>query len=261
MCDGRRLSRCAAPPVGSPGVGFDNLVVAFDLRFHGWPLVSCCPFVLVDQSVQDPPPLDSRRRKVTGRGHGDVVAVRQSKVPAPVRAMPVVMGGVLVQDRAQVPRPGDQHPVGDLSPDGTHPPLGKAFARGTAAALSVSLFWRPSSRTLPCQAGAATAMTFGAAVAAPRFAGGNEHAAEPDGQRQHGNDGDDGQLAPGKRRVRVHDGPLANARARSMRCGLAAALANGPRPGGSPFLQPRAPVPDKVKSPPSGPIRPIRAVS
>jgi hypothetical protein len=31
------------------------------------------------------------------------------------------MGGVLVQDRAQVPRPGDQHPVGDLSPDSAHP--------------------------------------------------------------------------------------------------------------------------------------------
>jgi hypothetical protein len=39
--------------------------------------------------------------------------------------MPVVMRYVLVQDRPQVPRPGDQHPVGDLSPDGAHPPFGK----------------------------------------------------------------------------------------------------------------------------------------
>jgi hypothetical protein len=30
------------------------------------------------------------------------------------------MGGVLVQDREQVPRPGDQHPVDDLSPNGAH---------------------------------------------------------------------------------------------------------------------------------------------
>jgi len=31
------------------------------------------------------------------------------------------MGGVLIQNRAQVPLPGDQHPVGDLGPDGVHP--------------------------------------------------------------------------------------------------------------------------------------------
>src|SRR5450756_2536853 len=58
---------------------------------------SCCLFVLVDQPAQDPPPLDSRRRKVAGRGHGDVVTVRRSQVPAPVRAMPVAMGDILVQ--------------------------------------------------------------------------------------------------------------------------------------------------------------------
>ena len=39
----------------------------------------------------------------------------------PVRPVPVVMGGVLIQNRAQVPLPGDQHPVGDLGPDGVHP--------------------------------------------------------------------------------------------------------------------------------------------
>ncbi len=57
-------------------VGFHNLVVAFDLRFHDWAAGgSCCPFILVDLPAQDPPPPDSRRRKVTDRGHGDVVAV------------------------------------------------------------------------------------------------------------------------------------------------------------------------------------------
>jgi hypothetical protein len=30
--------------------------------------------------------------------------------------MPVVMRDVLLQDRVQIPHPGDQHPVGDLSP-------------------------------------------------------------------------------------------------------------------------------------------------
>jgi len=34
------------------------------------------------------------------------------------------MRGVLVQDHAQVPWPTDQHPVGDLGPDGAHPALG-----------------------------------------------------------------------------------------------------------------------------------------
>jgi hypothetical protein len=89
---------------------------------------SCCPLVLADQSAQDPPPPDSRHRKVGGRGHGGVVAVRWPQVPCPVRPMPVVLGGVLIQDHAQVPRPRDQHPVGDLRPDGEHPPFGVSVA-------------------------------------------------------------------------------------------------------------------------------------
>jgi hypothetical protein len=36
------------------------------------------------------------------------------------------------------------------------------------------------------------------------FAGRNEYAADPDGQAQHGDDSDDGELACGKRRVWVH---------------------------------------------------------
>jgi hypothetical protein len=86
--------------------------------------VSCCPLVLVDQSAKDPPPPCSRRRKVGDPGHRDVVTVRWSQVSGSVRAMPVVVGGVLVQDRAQVPWPGDEHPVGHLGPDSAYPPLG-----------------------------------------------------------------------------------------------------------------------------------------
>jgi hypothetical protein len=41
-----------------------------------------------------------------------------------VRAMAVVVRGVLVQDRAQVPWPGDQHPVGDLGTGCSHQALG-----------------------------------------------------------------------------------------------------------------------------------------
>jgi hypothetical protein len=43
-------------------VGFHNLVVALDLHFTAGRWWSCCLFVLVDQSAQDPPALDSRRR-------------------------------------------------------------------------------------------------------------------------------------------------------------------------------------------------------
>src|ERR1035441_10502326 len=64
---------------------------------------SCSPFVLVDQPAEDPSPSYSRRRQVGGRGHGDVVAVRWPQVPGSVRAMVVVVRGVLIQDRAQVP--------------------------------------------------------------------------------------------------------------------------------------------------------------
>jgi hypothetical protein len=52
----------------------------------------------------------SRRRHVGDLGHGDVVAVRWPQIPGPVRAMLVVMADVLIQDRAQVPWPGDQQP-------------------------------------------------------------------------------------------------------------------------------------------------------
>jgi len=38
--------------------------------------------------------------------------------------MLVVMSGVVVHDRAQMPWPGDQHPVGDLSAGGADPALG-----------------------------------------------------------------------------------------------------------------------------------------
>ncbi len=88
------------------------------LSLGHWPL--CGPLVLVDQPAADPATSYPRRRKVGGQGCAVVVVVRRPQVPGPVRAMPVVMGDILVQDRPQVPRPGDQHPVGDLDPCGAH---------------------------------------------------------------------------------------------------------------------------------------------
>ena len=109
-------------------VGFLNLVIVFDVQRHGWAGTgSCCPFVFVDQPAEDPAPSYSRCQ-VGGCGSGDVVAVRWAQLPGPVRAMAVVVRGVLVQDRAQVPWPGNQHPVGDLGPGRSHPALGVSVA-------------------------------------------------------------------------------------------------------------------------------------
>jgi hypothetical protein len=55
--------------------------------------------------------------------------------------MLVIVRGVLVQDVAQVPWPGDQHPVGDLGPDGANPALG--IGVGSRAARRV-FHWRPA---------------------------------------------------------------------------------------------------------------------
>jgi hypothetical protein len=59
----------------------------------------------------------------------DLGSGRRAQVPAPVRAMLVVMRGVLVQDRVQVPWPGYQHPVGDLRPCCSHPAFGIGVGR------------------------------------------------------------------------------------------------------------------------------------
>ena len=42
----------------------------------------------------------------------------------------VVVGGVHGKHPAQVPLTEDQHPIGDLGPDGQHEALGEQFARG-----------------------------------------------------------------------------------------------------------------------------------
>lgn len=60
-------------------------------------------------------------RQVGDRGRGDVVAVRWPQVPGPVGAMLVIVRDILVKDRPEVPLPGDQHLVGDLSPGCAHP--------------------------------------------------------------------------------------------------------------------------------------------
>jgi hypothetical protein len=48
----------------------------------------------------------------------------ESRTTDPVRAMPVELRDVLVQDRPQLPRPSHEHPAGDLGPGRAHPAFG-----------------------------------------------------------------------------------------------------------------------------------------
>ncbi len=75
----------------------------------------------MDQAAEDLAASYSRRGQVPDRGCGDVACVRWPQVPGPVRTMPVIVRDVVIQHRPQVPRPGDQHPIGALGPDCAHP--------------------------------------------------------------------------------------------------------------------------------------------
>jgi hypothetical protein len=85
-------------------------------------------FVLVNQAAEDLPAPYPRRRQVGDRACDAVAVVWWLLVPAPVRAMLVLVRDVLLQDRPQMPRPGEQHPVGDLRPGCTYPAFGISVA-------------------------------------------------------------------------------------------------------------------------------------
>ena len=55
---------------------------------------------------------------------------RRAHLPCPMRPRGVVVGHVPGKHPAQVLLTKDQHPVGDLSPNGQHEAFGKQFARG-----------------------------------------------------------------------------------------------------------------------------------
>jgi len=78
--------------------------------------------VLVDHPAEYLPPLD---RQVQ-RNADLVVLVGWSLLTGLMRAVPVEMAGVLVQDRAQVLLAVDQHPVSALGSRGAYPSLGVA---------------------------------------------------------------------------------------------------------------------------------------
>jgi hypothetical protein len=106
-------------------VGFQNRVIVCDLQRHGW-LVTVMPHVRTRGS--GPPRTFRRCTRATLR---PVTAIVVWMSPSGGRRFLARGGrcrsevhGVLSQDRAQVPRPGDEHPVGDLGPDGAHPAFG-----------------------------------------------------------------------------------------------------------------------------------------
>jgi hypothetical protein len=59
--------------------------------------------------------------------------------------MPVIVHDVLVQDRAQMPWPGDQHPVGNLGLGCPHPALGISVALGLRGGIFTASIPAPDS--------------------------------------------------------------------------------------------------------------------
>ena len=92
--------------------GFHNVVTVCDLQRHGWG----CGGHAARSYWWISPSGTLRRRQTGGRDGSDLIAVRWAQIPGSVRAMLVVVRGVLLQDRAQVPWSGDLHPVGELGP-------------------------------------------------------------------------------------------------------------------------------------------------
>ena len=79
------------------------------------------PGSTVDHAAEFPPPAREVQRNANL-----VVLVGWSLLTGLVRAVPVVMAGVLAQDRAQLLVAVEQHPVSALGSRGAYPPLGVA---------------------------------------------------------------------------------------------------------------------------------------
>jgi hypothetical protein len=101
--------------------------VSFGLRasMHrvgaGYSVTSCDLRILMDQPTKAISSHDPRRRR-QGDWHGG--SEWRFLLQGAVRAVAVVMVGVLGRHRPQLPAADDQHPVQQLPPDGADPPLG-----------------------------------------------------------------------------------------------------------------------------------------
>ena len=74
----------------------------------------------MDRAAQGSPALDP----LLGEVSGGVVGPGRAESAAAVGPSPVVVPGVLCEDRPQVPFTEDQHPVRHLGPGGEHEPFG-----------------------------------------------------------------------------------------------------------------------------------------
>jgi len=90
-----------------------------ELGHRSWPGFLCGPLVLVDETAEDGTALDTLPGQVRDR----VIGPRRAELAAAMWPPSVVVGGVLGQDRPQVPLAEDQHAVGDLGPGGEHEPF------------------------------------------------------------------------------------------------------------------------------------------
>ena len=97
-------------------VGFQNSAMASDQRFQ-----AAGSYWLIS------PPRTGRRRILPQDRLGDRrFRARWTQLQGSMRPLRVVVRGVLGQHPAEVPLPEDQHPVGDLGPDGQHEAFGEA---------------------------------------------------------------------------------------------------------------------------------------
>ena len=98
-------------------MGFQKSVTCADQQF------SCCPFLLVDQAIQDRTPLDLFVAEVC---HG-VGRSWRTKFAGAVRSSTVVVPDVLREHHTQVPLTEDQYAVGEFGSDRADESFGKTI--------------------------------------------------------------------------------------------------------------------------------------
>jgi hypothetical protein len=116
-----------------------NSFIAADLVFRH---LLRRPAVLVDQAAENLLTLDPG-----GNIHGAAGLSRRFLLSALMRAMPVVVAGVLSQNLAQMPLAEDQDVIRALAPERAHEPLGPTRTRSASAQANC---WSSMSRSPAC---------------------------------------------------------------------------------------------------------------
>jgi Protein of unknown function (DUF5661) len=103
-----------------------------ELGHWSWPGLLCGSLVFTDEAAEDRPALDALAVQVRDR----VIWPGRSEVAAAMGPSSVVVGLVFGQDRLQMPLTEDEHPVGDLGPDGEHESFRVSVRAGCGAGSS-----------------------------------------------------------------------------------------------------------------------------